>query len=266
MLSVLRSTDHDLICDFLTNPVIFSNISNDACPDASDYNLHGFLENPNNIALLIYAGEVLVGVNICKQLSPICYDIHTNILPEHRKESALTANKKCIAWMFCFTPCQRLVTGVPDDHTNVINFLKRLGCQFSFYREGVDHYQGKSRGYSYFNLDLTRWIVVDNVYKPIAESIYSQVEEHEGKKNLTPSGDPIRMSLLGYTFLTANCGQRKKAQAIYNEWAKWLGLDMISIDVDPHSELGNPLTRIQFSNLTLSFDQHFKLSFLHRIF
>lgn len=116
------TVDPDQIFKVLSHPDIWPLLSKRA-PDKSLLPLR-----EQDIYLLIYAGEKLVGCTYFEVLNGYELEMHPYVLPQHRKKHSYEAVKSCMDWAFGQAITRILVT-IPDDFPHVLRFAERMGFE-----------------------------------------------------------------------------------------------------------------------------------------
>ena len=73
--------------------------------------------------------DVPIGVFMVFPTTSVCFEVHTNILPEYWGPMALVAAKSLITWVFSNTECQKLVTRVPAFNRLAYKLAVRAGMR-----------------------------------------------------------------------------------------------------------------------------------------
>jgi len=129
----------------MTHPAVYQ--ADDFTPPADKFTVR---EDPGIWYVLAFDGErntELLGLFVLVQLSPICWEIHTRLLPGSWGKQAAEAARGILAWLWERTPCLRLVTAVPAYNRLAIRFAERAGLKVfgnnerSYLKGGVLHDQ-----------------------------------------------------------------------------------------------------------------------------
>lgn len=118
--------DEAQIASALRHPRIYPHISDDGCPDADA--LHVVVDGPMHY-LGAFAGEVFLGLFVAHAHNFVLYEVHTCLLPHAWGPRALDAARGVVAWIFGNTPCQRLVTSVPQGNDLALQLARRAGLE-----------------------------------------------------------------------------------------------------------------------------------------
>lgn len=85
------------------------------------------------ILYLVPIEDKPLGVFMVFPTTSVCFEVHTNILPEYWGK-ALEAAKALIAWVFTQTECEKLITRVPAFNKLAYQLAIRVGMR----SEGVN--------------------------------------------------------------------------------------------------------------------------------
>lgn len=124
-------TDRSEVEAVLFHPVIFDAISEDGAPQ----------QIPQAHYLGGYVDDVCVGVVLVNFLSRHAADVHIQVLPEHRKQHALTLGLEAKRWLFDYG-MEKLVAQIPFCCENVKNFALKIGFQV----EGINRKRWLKKG------------------------------------------------------------------------------------------------------------------------
>lgn len=120
-MRIEQTTDAQWIKSVVTHKAIWPHVSDDAAT-AESYQppLIGvmWLEALDDASLGLY----LVHPHNC-----VTYEIHTCLLPNAWGDKAKQAAKLVLDWIFANTPCQKVITHVPETNTLALRYAKRAG-------------------------------------------------------------------------------------------------------------------------------------------
>ncbi len=85
----------------------------------------------NTVYLLASDDQGLYGFGIFHPRNRACYDGHLGFLPRNYGETAAETFKRMLAWMWAYTPAERIVGEILSDNRRAIQFAVR--CGFSQY-------------------------------------------------------------------------------------------------------------------------------------
>lgn len=126
-MTVERTFDYALVKQIVTHPKIYPHIVDDHSPKAdewkpidSDLVWYVMVQNGNGHA---------VGVFVLAPQNCVCYEFHTCLLPEIWGPLARKAARMMLAWMFANSPCQRIVTNVPEYNRIALRFGRNIGLK-----------------------------------------------------------------------------------------------------------------------------------------
>ena len=144
MITVERTLDYELVRRIVTHPKIYCHIADDGSPAAADWRP---IESDAVVYLLVLSDEQPAGVFTLVPQNRVCYEVHTCLLPDIWGPDALIASGKAMRWMFANTPCERIMTNVPDYNRIALRFARRSGMTYfgcntkSYLHRGVLHDQ-----------------------------------------------------------------------------------------------------------------------------
>ena len=143
MITVERTFDYGLVNSIMTHPAIYPFISDDGSPSREQFRAP---ESDCIWYVLAKNDGQIIGLWMAIPLNAVTYEIHTNVLPDHRGKEALDAAKIALEWAWENIPnCQRIVTNIPRFNLPARVFalqsgLSRMGVNpKSFLKEGVLH-------------------------------------------------------------------------------------------------------------------------------
>lgn len=116
--------DVALIRHCICEPRVYRRCADDYAPPAEDFQPrmnHGLLY------VLCWRGRELIGLWILLPHSPILYELHTCVLPEHWGPTALAAGLALLSWIWDNMRCQRLITAVPVYNRPALKIALRAG-------------------------------------------------------------------------------------------------------------------------------------------
>jgi len=128
-VAIKRTHDMQFVKEVMTHPRIWKWISDDGCsvetfdPVDSD-----------KLYWLTPVGESRMGVFFVHPHNTVTYEIHTAILPEYWGNGSDLAAIEVLKWIFSNTPCQKLITHVPQNNPFALRFAKFAGLQI----EGIN--------------------------------------------------------------------------------------------------------------------------------
>ena len=124
-MRIERSFNADDIHSILRHPEIYPLISHDGAPSAEE-----FIVNPEQqIFALGYVEDVPVGCVILHPRTALCWQVHFQVLPEYRKQYALSMGQEGLEWAWENTTAIKLVAEVPQIYSNVTAFALKQGFQ-----------------------------------------------------------------------------------------------------------------------------------------
>lgn len=104
-------SDEEIIRSTIGHPKIWRHVTDDSCQsiDAIDS-----VNIPGMTIVGAYSGETYLGLFMLHATSGVTYEVHTALLPIAWGEIAANAAKSLVCWVFQSTPCERLITSIPD--------------------------------------------------------------------------------------------------------------------------------------------------------
>ena len=119
---IVQTTDEALIRCVVTHKQIWPYVSD----DGSDFENY---TPPIEGVLWVQVLEkgVCLGVYMFHQHNSITYEIHTCLLPQAWGSKSKQAGKLVLDWIFENTPCQKLITQVPQTNSLALKYAKQCG-------------------------------------------------------------------------------------------------------------------------------------------
>ena len=127
-MKIRQTTEVELIKSIVTHDAIWPHVSDDSCDKATYTPLMDgamWLEVVDCESL----GAYLVHPHNC-----VTYEIHTCLLPAAWGAKSKTAGKLVLDWIFANTPCQKVITQVPENNSLALRYALRCGMV----KEGVN--------------------------------------------------------------------------------------------------------------------------------
>lgn len=139
MIRFERTFDAELVRAAIANPRTYRQHCCDGSPHITQF-------RPNMDESIQYvkvsSGDDYLGVFMFVPLNPICWEIHTCLLPSAWGPIAKEAGNAICPWIFANTPCVSVVTHIPEDNVLAHRFALDCGMTVrglipcSFQREG----------------------------------------------------------------------------------------------------------------------------------
>jgi len=135
-MQIRRTHDMSVVQPILAHPSIFPHIHDDGFTEAAPIDHEG-------LYWLLVEEDKPLGVFLVHAHNTACYEVHTCLLPETWGRSSLEAAQLVGRWIFENTPCQKLITHVPESNRLAKKFAIRSGFTLeginraSFLRDGV---------------------------------------------------------------------------------------------------------------------------------
>lgn len=118
------TTDAALIKAIITHPAIWPYVTDDFASTIEDYEP---IIGERTLYMLAFDGIELLGMWMFEICSPICYKVHTCILPNAYGGRAGQAAKEMAEWIWENTTCQRIITDVPENNRLAYRFALKAG-------------------------------------------------------------------------------------------------------------------------------------------
>jgi RimJ/RimL family protein N-acetyltransferase len=128
----------------MTHPKLYEWCTDDSCPARESFQP---VQHPGIWYVLAFDGDELLGLFCLAPQNGICWELHTRLLPASWGPLATAALEGLISWLWANTPCERLVTNVPDFNRLALKFARRAGLvefgrnERSFKKHGKNHDQ-----------------------------------------------------------------------------------------------------------------------------
>lgn len=176
------------------------------------------LDNPGNYAFCDDTGGFVV-----IQLHGARYECHTIFSPDRRGvKGVLDLMFAAQQYMFTQTPCDDIVTKVPDENRGA-DWLARAGKFVEGFRRN---------GVSYRSLSLDRWAQVCSTAPDEGRAFHLILEaakQAAGSALAVHGEDELHDRMVGAAILMAKTGNVVKGVNFYNSWALWAGYAPISL-------------------------------------
>jgi RimJ/RimL family protein N-acetyltransferase len=118
----------DVVREILAHPAIWPHIHDDGATEPNP------VDHESLYWLLVTDEQGPAGAFLLHAHNLVTYEVHTCLLPRIWGPKAKQAAQLGRAWMFANTPCQKIVTNVPQDNPAALRFAKRCGMTL----EGVN--------------------------------------------------------------------------------------------------------------------------------
>ena len=129
-MRIEHTHDMNIVTHIMAHPSIYPYVSDDGCPDAEDYEA---IDNEALYYLLVLDNdENVLGLFLIHPHNTILYEIHTCLLSSCREKDK--AAQVVLDWIFKNTPCEKLMTHVPDFNRPALLYAERAGLM----REGIN--------------------------------------------------------------------------------------------------------------------------------
>lgn len=165
------------------------------------------------------------------------YECHTQFLPAGRGKKAIDAAGQAFRYMFCKTPCERVVTKVRFDNERVKRFTDLFFKQI-----------GRTGDYLYYCCDFDDWVLRDDDCQKAGQEFHDMVEQHTNHDD----DDDVHDRFVGAAALLIRAGNYSKAQYFYNRWAVMSGYE-------PIVKLSDQPLLARAGDMLLSFDEEVKI-------
>lgn len=129
MIELNRSFDYDLIRRIMTDRAVYSDISDDGCPAAEN-----FQPVESDALWYVIASDrrpdqepIVLGLWLLVPQNTVCWEIHTVLLPHAWGPLGREAARAMAQWIWSETPCKRLITNVPEPNRLALHFAREAG-------------------------------------------------------------------------------------------------------------------------------------------
>lgn len=125
-MKIYPTNDLELIERTIKHPRVFPHVTDDDSIDPSDWKP----ELSDEVTYLAVSDDpMFYGIFVLIQKSPICFEIHSCLLPTAYGITAIVALSGAIDWAWRNTTCRRIVAGIPDDNTLAYRLAKNAGME-----------------------------------------------------------------------------------------------------------------------------------------
>jgi hypothetical protein len=119
-----ETRDWPLIKRIVTNPKIYPFVSDDFSPVPEQWEP---IDSAAAHYVLVRNRDELLGLWAFYEHTPICWQVHTCLLPIAYGERARRAAKEMAQWIWANTKCLRLITEVPERNRLALRFARAAG-------------------------------------------------------------------------------------------------------------------------------------------
>jgi RimJ/RimL family protein N-acetyltransferase len=152
--TVATPEDMDMVRAIMAHPKVWPWISDDHSPSVESFTPSA---NPVITYLLLDDGEECLGLYMLFPYSATCWEIHTCLLPRGWGSIGLECAKAVLDWLFNNTPCEKLISWVPEDNDYAYKYSINAGLRL----EGVNgksvRRNGKLLDQSLFGITKESW-------------------------------------------------------------------------------------------------------------
>jgi hypothetical protein len=122
----LGIADLETVHSILKHPEVYPHIRDDFSVPVEEYSTAETLACNRIYFLLPVDGCLFIFAPV---LTGSLYEGHFAALPESRGGLMTAAGKLAIDWMFCYTPCERMIWCIHQDNLRAIRSAERMGLQ-----------------------------------------------------------------------------------------------------------------------------------------
>lgn len=139
MIRFERTVDVAQIRSAIAHPKTWRAHSFDGGPSINNYEP---IINPGVWYIAAHNHDTFLGVFMFIQHNPICWEVHTCLLPSAWGEMATQAVEQLSPWIWANTPCRHIFTKVPDDNPLALRLARTAGMRefgtmpYSYPRDG----------------------------------------------------------------------------------------------------------------------------------
>ena len=127
-MRIRQTHNAELIQSIVTHEAIWPHVSDDACDKAT------YKPSMDGCMWLEVVDCDCLGVYLIHRHNAVTYEIHTCLLPAAWGNKSKKAGKLVLDWIFQNTPCQKVITQVPEDNSLALRYAIRCGMV----QEGVN--------------------------------------------------------------------------------------------------------------------------------
>ena len=121
-----RTTDYELVRRVVTHPRIWPGASDDFSPPAEEWRP---IEHEALWYVAVRDGEEFLGLFVFVPASPVCWEVHTCLLPCSWGERAVQAAREVAEWIWLNSGCRRITTAVPAFNRLAHRLARRAGMR-----------------------------------------------------------------------------------------------------------------------------------------
>lgn len=126
MIRFERTDDVSLIRSAIGHPKVFRWHTFDGGPTIDTYQP---LIGPGIVYVRADLGNTFLGIFEFVQHNPICWEVHTALLPSSWGEQAAQAVEQLSPWVWANTPCRHIFTKVPEDNPLALRLARTGGMR-----------------------------------------------------------------------------------------------------------------------------------------
>ncbi len=139
----MPTSDLELIERTIKHPRVYPRISDDFSEKMEDWKPK---IGDDTTYLAMYDDSTYFGLVVLVEKNPICYEIHSCLLPSAYGAAAVGALAMAIDWAWMNTQCRRLVAGIPEDNSLAYKLAKNVGMSDYGYDPGCTMRHGRILG------------------------------------------------------------------------------------------------------------------------
>lgn len=128
-MNIRRATIQDagIIKAIYGHEKIWPYVVDDGAPGIDTLDFSDALKHPNNYFIIVEENEYPIAVFLFHPWNTVTYEMHSAVLPEYRGAGSREAAYLAGMWMFKNTPCQKIVTQIPQINVLARALAKRCG-------------------------------------------------------------------------------------------------------------------------------------------
>ena len=123
-LEVRRTYDPMPVREVMTHPDMWATVAEDGI-EPGDY----APDVQNAYYVLVRDGDELIAMYIFRQRGAVTFEIHAQVLHQHRKEYSGATCRAALQWILDETDVAKIIAWVPEIYPNVRNFAVSQGFQ-----------------------------------------------------------------------------------------------------------------------------------------
>lgn len=121
-----RTHDMELVNQVIRHPRVYPHVSDDFSPPAEQLSMQ---DNEALWYVAVRDESDFLGIFLFAPDNPICWEVHTCLLPRAWGDRAVEAATEVCRWIWQNTSCRRIITEVPENNTLALKLALNSGLK-----------------------------------------------------------------------------------------------------------------------------------------